>query len=664
MVGEGSRIGPAILDLTGLHPWPEVSGSAPTTDPSSARTATEPPSVTNSTDTSTNVGSAYTALSPHRLVDTRPGSGSPYEGNTLQSNSTLVITVTGVDGVPADATAVSLNVTVVDGTAPSFLQLYPVGASHPAVSNLNWSPGQTIPNLVIVPVGTGGRVNIYNNTGRVDVIADLEGYFAPVTGGSTAGSYVALSPARITDTRYESGYPNSGDTLGPGGSLNVQVTGAGEVPGGTSDVEAALLNVTVVDTTAVSYLTVYPEGGSVPLASNLNWAAGETVPNRVVVPINSSNGEITVFNAVGRTDVLVDVDGYFTKGTAQAGASLYTPISPQRLVDTRAGSGEFGSGQTLGPDATLPEPLASLGSLGSDVTAVVSNVTVTDTTAASFLTVYPGPTFPGASDLNWAAGHTVANLAVATVSSTGSVSFFNDVGRADVIADVFGYFSITATLDGAGCGPSGNWSGYIEGNGPNTSVTGTFSVPSLYAGDPDGSNMSQWVGLDGWESDTQLIQSGIDEVPNSTMPGYFSIVPWWEILPAAETPITTLATLVAAGDSITIAISQVSGSTWEISFTDNTSGDNFTTDQTYTGSGTTADWIVEAPLSGGTQTSLADYTPTGFTGIGARGSDTADEAVFMAQGMPAVTVSVPSGVGEGGSSFNVAYGGTIPYPPP
>ncbi|MGH7697860.1 MAG: hypothetical protein ACRENV_04185, partial [Candidatus Dormibacteria bacterium] len=82
-----------------------------------------------------------------------------------------------------------------------------------------------------------------------------------------------------------------------------------------SEVGAVLLNLTVTNTSLPSYLTVYPEGATKPTASNLNWMGGQTVPNRVVVPVNSSNGQITIYNANGQADVVVDVDGYFSKGS-------------------------------------------------------------------------------------------------------------------------------------------------------------------------------------------------------------------------------------------------------------------------------------------------------------------------------------------------------------
>ncbi|MGH7612308.1 MAG: G1 family glutamic endopeptidase [Candidatus Dormibacteria bacterium] len=372
-------------------------------------------------------GGAYTALSPTRLLDTRTSHQTP-----LGPDGAVSLKVTG-GNVPDSATAVAINVTVTDTSAASYLTVYPTGEVTPLLSNLNWPAGDTVPNLVIVPVGSGGEVTFYNDAGTVDVVVDLEGYFAPETAGSTAGSYVPLAPTRITDTRTGSGYPNSGPPLGAQGSLNVQVTGEGGIP--PTGVAAALLNVTVTDTSSPSFLTIYPRGGTQPLASNLNWGPGATIPNRVVVPVGPT-GQITVFNDAGSVDVIIDVSGYFTDGTTNpAGASLFSAISPVRVLDTR------NTGQTMVAGQSLPLQLSGVHGIATDASAVITNTTVTDTSLPGYLTIYPeGKSKNLTSDLNWYAGDTVPNLTVATLGPTGAIAMYNDQGTVDVVVDAFGYF--------------------------------------------------------------------------------------------------------------------------------------------------------------------------------------------------------------------------------
>ena len=703
-------------------------------------------------------GGAYTALTPTRLLDTRTN------GETLGPAGSLNLTVTG-GAVPSDATAVALNVTVTDTTAASYLSVYPSGGSRPVVSNLNWVAGETVPNLVIVPVGASGQVTFYNYSGQTDVLVDLEGYFAPEASGSTAGSYVPLVPARITDTRTGSGFPNAGSTLTAGGSLNIQVAGAGGVA--STGVTAALMNVTVTDTTAASFLTAYPSGATLPTASNLNWTAGETVANRVVVPVSSS-GQITLYNHSGQTNVIVDVDGYFTDGTtAPSTASLYLPITPVRVLDTRQTSGPLAAG------TTIEQQLGGVDGIGSNASAVVSNVTAVDTTAASYCTIYPtGTNRPTASDVNWSAGQIVPNLTVATLSSSGAINIYNHAGSADVIVDAFGYFSplsttstalaitttslpgatvgtaYSATLAASGgtppyawtlssgslpaglslsssgvisgtpttsggasfgvkvtdsstptaqtatttfsisvasqaatltVGTSSNWSGYVAmGSQPYTGVAGTFTVSSLVTGTPASDLMDEWVGIDGFNN-AWLIQAGIMEsmlpCQGTTVdqtapynPNEFYICPWTFLIAngqAAQGPIPQLT--IAPGDSVTVTIGQVSTSAcpsatecWGIRVQDNTTGQFSVTDQPYSGPGSSAEWIVEAPLVNGAPAPLGDYSPeVTFSALGASGpAATLDEVIMVQNG---VQVSTPSALDSTG--FNVAYGDVAPPPP-
>ena len=365
---------------------------------------------------------AYTAVTPVRLLDTR-SSGGP-----LGAGGSRNLTVTGGAGAPAGAVSVVMNVTVTGTTASSFLTVYPTGNGRPSTSNLNWTSGKTIANLVEVPVGTGGAVTFYNRAGSTQVVADLEGYFTTPSG--TAGQQVALTPARITDTRPGSGWPNAGSTVGPNGSLDIQVTGAGGVP--LTGASAAILNVTVTNTTASSVLTVWPTGVTQPTASNLNWVAGQTVPNRVIVPIGTG-GKVSVYNVRGATDVIVDISGYFTDATTSG--ALLVPQVPHRVADTRGHA-------ALGPGGTYT--LLAWGHFGvpSTATAVILNVTAANTTASSFFTVYPSTSGrPAASDLNWTAGQTVPNLVIGTLGSTGAITIYNAKGSADVVVDLVGYFS-------------------------------------------------------------------------------------------------------------------------------------------------------------------------------------------------------------------------------
>ena len=121
----------------------------------------------------TTAPTGFTGTTPTRVLDTRTGIGAP--AAKLGAGATLTLTV---PGLPAGVTAVAVNVTATAPTATSFLTAYPGGTTRPTASNLNFAAGQTIPNLVLVPLGADGTVTFYNKAGTVDVIADLVGYYS------------------------------------------------------------------------------------------------------------------------------------------------------------------------------------------------------------------------------------------------------------------------------------------------------------------------------------------------------------------------------------------------------------------------------------------------------------------------------------------------------
>jgi hypothetical protein len=378
----------------------------------------------------------YTAVTPYRLADTRTDSGQPLAGQHLGAGAVDSVPVVGVDGVPAGATAAVLNVTATNPTSASYLTVYP-GPGLPLVSNLNVVPGQTVANLVTVPIGADGHVRVFNQSGTTDVVVDLEGYFVPGTGPS--GLFNPLPPLRIADTRTGSGQPNAGQTLGAGGVLHVQVDGAGGVP--STGVQAVVLNVTATGPSAASYLTAYPGGANRPLASNLNFTAGQVVPNRVIVPVvgGRTPGTVDIYNFAGSVDVAVDVTGWFTDATAGGSGARFTPVDPTRVADTRPQSGQPLAGNTLGEGGSVTVSTTPAGPPPNAV-AVAANVTVADGTASSYLTVYPGSSQPVASDLNWTAGQVVPNLVITGMNGNG-VTAYNRFGSVDVVVDVFGFWA-------------------------------------------------------------------------------------------------------------------------------------------------------------------------------------------------------------------------------
>ena len=208
-------------------------------------------------------------------------------------------------------------------------------------------------------------------------------------------------------------------------------------------------------------------------------------------------------------------------------------------------------------------------------------------------------------------------------------------------------------------GQSQNWSGYVATAGPYTAASGSFTVPSLSPGTPDQDMVSEWVGIDGSDN-SSLIQAGVTEVPAPYGSGAFDVFAWWEVLPFASQPITTMT--LSAGDEVTIAIAQVSGTSWTIHVTDTTTAQSYTQNVGYDGPGTSVEWIVEAPTDSQSdqQLQLAPYSPAvDFGGLSATGNSTALTQVVMTQ--DGQQVATPCFLGPAG--FSVAYGATAAAAP-
>lgn len=379
----------------------------------------------------------YHPLVPARIEDTRSGSGLPGSGHPPGPAGVINIQVTGAGGVPTTGVAaVVINLTITNPTAGGYVTAYPTGTTVPLVSTIDFRTASTKANLALVTLGRNGQISIFNATGTTQVVIDVEGWYS-FSGQATNGSLLnPLYPKRIVDTRPNSGLPYSGDTLGPGQSLTVQVAGVGGVP--PSGATAVVMNLTETDATASSYLTAYPAGATQPLSSNLNFAAGQTVANQLMMELGSG-GKVTIYNDQGSVNVILDVAGWL----GSSGAALNTVV-PARAVDTRPNSGEPYAGHTLAPKQELTVNFAGLAGLpSSGIGAIAINVTVTDTAAPGVLLVGPGgQPIPGTSEVNWAPGQTTENLVVMAVGSDGSMNFYNDSsGSVDIVIDAYGWFA-------------------------------------------------------------------------------------------------------------------------------------------------------------------------------------------------------------------------------
>jgi hypothetical protein len=417
--------------------------------------------------------SNYTALpAPFRILDTRALTCIQCAGGALGAGATRTVPITGYtdprthETVPAGATAVVINVTAVAGTAASLLTAYPAGTYQPTASNLNFAAGKAIPNLVTATLGESGAITIYNADGTVNVLADVEGYFAPEASSDATGEFHAIAPVRVCDTRSTSTTPACrahGALVGTTPLIVNVTTGAGIPSNGNA--AAAVLNITGVAGNALTFLSVFPTtstgtcaygGSTAPAFSMLNLTAGVTQANRVMVGLGPSavggnDTSVCVYNAAGTINVVLDANGWFGGSGAGAG-DQYEAISPSRICDTRTASGYPCAGETLGPNSHDVVAVAGVGGVPAAASAnpplaIIANLTAIAPTAGTYMSIYPANllTLPVVSDINDNPGEVLANLVVVELdpnagADDGDVTLYNAAGIVNAVIDVEGWF--------------------------------------------------------------------------------------------------------------------------------------------------------------------------------------------------------------------------------
>jgi endo-1,4-beta-xylanase len=374
----------------------------------------------------------FVPVTPCRIADTRSPAG-PFGGPSMTASSTRSFTIPqSACGIPFDAQAYSLNVTVVPPGRLSYLSLWPTGQAQPLVSTLNSFQGNVVANAAIVPAGTGGAVSVFA-TDPTDVIVDINGYFD--TPSPASYTFYPVSPCRIADTRGPTG-PFGGPTLAGHQSRDFAVLSSActiaSVPSAYS------LNFTVLPAGYLGYLSTWPTGEAQPLVSTLNSWTGKVLANAALVPAGN-NGSVSVY-VTDQTDAILDIDGYFGR-FGDPGALSFYPVAPCRVADTRNDDGPFG-GPILeaGTARSFPVPSSPCG-IPASAAAYSMNITVVPDGYLAYLTVWPSASpQPLVSTLNSWDGTVTANAAIVPAGAAGAVSVFA-AGRTHVILDINGYFA-------------------------------------------------------------------------------------------------------------------------------------------------------------------------------------------------------------------------------
>ena len=377
-------------------------------------------------------GATYHALPPTRVLDTRNGTGGL--SGPFTNHAARTFTVTGAStGVPANATAVTGNLTVTGQTSSGYLFIGPVATNNPGSSTLNFPVGDDRANAVTVALGAGGSLSITfvapSNGPSANAIFDVTGYFTPDASGAT---YHALSPTRVLDTRS-----GTGGLSGPFTNHAARTFTLGGVPAGATAVTG---NLTVTGQTSSGYLFIGPVAANNPTSSTLNFPVGDDRANAVTVALGAGGTLSITFVAPSNgpsAQAIFDVTGYFT---ADMSGALYVPLAPNRVLDTRSGTGGLS-----GPFTNHAARTFTVSGVPAGAIAVTGNLTVTGQTSGGYLFIGPAASNnPTSSTLNFPVGDDRANaVAVQLGAGTLAITFVgpNNSQSAQAIFDVTGYFA-------------------------------------------------------------------------------------------------------------------------------------------------------------------------------------------------------------------------------
>ena len=384
--------------------------------------------------------SEYHAVTPVRLLDTRLGQGVP-GGNPqrLKPHQHMTIQIAGRGNVSMGASAVTVNVTVVQASVTSTLFLGPVAIDQPTTFSAAFNKTDNTAYGLTVALSPTGTVSAtyMAGSGTTDLLLDVTGFFMP--NDTTGNTYFPVAPARLLDSRVKTDHLYG--KFKPATPRTFTVWGRGDVP---STAVAVTGNLTVTGSTYRGAVYLGPDPLKTSPTSTINFMAGQIRANTVTVPLNRINGTLsaTFLASAGTTDLVFDVTGYYVLGTSIQGASgaKYVPLPSATVLDTRP-SGNAGRAVANTPMTFAVRNHAGVPSTANGITGVIGVSGQTDKFA-----MFAGPdpiAFPTTSTFNFVKTDNLSNGITVALSGSGSLSvtYMAATGNhAHVIVYVTGYF--------------------------------------------------------------------------------------------------------------------------------------------------------------------------------------------------------------------------------
>ena len=278
----------------------------------------------HATSTAPAQGGTFHPVNLTRVLDTRTAGG-------LAAARTLRFAVGGQGTIPADAAAVTVNITVLTPARSGSVSVYPGDSAWDGAASISFIAGQTKQDMLTAQLGGDGSLAIRNNTAAaIEVIADVMGYYAAGT-PSAAGTFAPIPRQRVFDTRVTGFAP-----LASGGTAQIPIAGRGMIP--ASGVGAVMVNLTVINPGRAGGLQTYPSGGY-DVTPSLSFAAGRTEQDMLTIRLGPDGAVVVRNTAPVAVQIVLDAIGYLLSGTPAVEGS-YQPVTPVRVYDSRAGNAQ------------------------------------------------------------------------------------------------------------------------------------------------------------------------------------------------------------------------------------------------------------------------------------------------------------------------------------
>lgn len=399
-----------------------------------------------------------------RAYDT--GSAGDTTPTPMAAGVWRTIKIAGKAGIPDDgsAGAVSLEATILNTPGPGQLSGRPnSSAGITVMSKYNFGTANDTSNSAILALDDDGTIQVRTDT-AARLVLDVQGYYTSNDNGTAAGGFVPVTGTRIVDSRSGLGVTKS--ALVSGDTKTVQVTGTAGIPVGASGVVVTMIALNTQN--KIGALTPFAYGAARP-QNTFHYQESTETALTAQVPL-SANGKLSIYNTGSITDLVLDIQGYFT--AAGKGGAVFTPAAG-RAYDSRDTSGVAG-GETR--DIQLAG-VNGVPVVGSGVTAVVVTLTAIHSSSGDGrATVYAsGATRPGTTSIDFSGATTRTNSVTVPIGANGKVSIYSVGDPTHYLIDIQGWYTnpVAPRISCPQPYTAGSWTALR----PTSGVTCTVSFP-------------------------------------------------------------------------------------------------------------------------------------------------------------------------------------------